>query len=47
MGGLDGPDLARLTGVDDALFAHAKRFLVVAKSRAGIEALAEQALGDA
>jgi uncharacterized UPF0160 family protein len=44
--GLDGPDLARLTGVDDALFAHAKRFLVVARSRAGIEALAEQALRD-
>jgi uncharacterized UPF0160 family protein len=45
--GLDGPDLARLTGVDDALFAHAKRFLVVARSRAGIDALAEQALRDA
>jgi len=44
--GLDGPDLARITGVDDALFAHAKRFLVVARSRAGIDALAEQALGD-
>jgi len=45
--GLDGPDLARVTGVDDALFAHAKRFLVVARSRAGIDALASQALGDA
>ena len=45
--GLDGPDLARVTGVDDALFAHAKRFLVVARSRAGIDALAEQALRDA
>ena len=42
--GLDGPDLARVTGVDDALFAHAKRFLVVARSRAGIDALAAQAL---
>jgi uncharacterized UPF0160 family protein len=42
--GLDGPDLARVTGVDDALFAHAKRFLVVARSRAGIDALAELAL---
>ena len=27
--GLEGPDLARLTGVQDALFAHAKRFLAV------------------
>ena len=44
--GLDGPALAELTGVPDALFAHAKRFLVVARSRAGIEALAEQALHD-
>jgi uncharacterized UPF0160 family protein len=44
--GLDGPDLARLTGVDDALFAHAKRFLAVARSRAGIAALAEQALAE-
>ena len=44
--GLDGPDLARVTGVGDALFAHAKRFLVVARSRAGIDALAEQALRD-
>jgi uncharacterized UPF0160 family protein len=44
--GLDGPELARLTGVNDALFAHAKRFLAVARSREGIEALAEQALGD-
>jgi uncharacterized UPF0160 family protein len=43
-GGLDGPDLAELTGVEDALFCHAKRFLVVARTREGIEALAEQAL---
>jgi uncharacterized UPF0160 family protein len=42
--GLDGPDLAALTGVDDALFCHAKRFLAVAKSRAGAERLAELAL---
>jgi uncharacterized UPF0160 family protein len=42
--GLDGPDLARLTGVEDAVFCHAKRFLVVARSREGISALAEQAL---
>jgi uncharacterized UPF0160 family protein len=44
--GLDGPELARLTGVDDALFCHAKRFLVVARTREGIAALAEQALAD-
>ena len=43
-GGLDGPDLAALTGVEDALFCHAKRFLVVARTREGIEALARQAL---
>jgi uncharacterized UPF0160 family protein len=42
--GLDGPELARLTGVDDALFCHAKRFLAVARSREGIATLAEQAL---
>jgi uncharacterized UPF0160 family protein len=44
--GLDGPDLAALTGVEDALFCHAKRFLAVARSRAGIDALAAQALAD-
>jgi uncharacterized UPF0160 family protein len=44
--GLDGPELAALTGVDDALFAHAKRFLAVARSREGIEALTAQALTD-
>jgi uncharacterized UPF0160 family protein len=31
--GLMNDDLARLTGVDDALFCHTKRFLAVAKSR--------------
>jgi uncharacterized UPF0160 family protein len=45
--GLDGPALAELTGVPDALFAHAKRFLVVARTREGIDALAERALRDA
>jgi uncharacterized UPF0160 family protein len=44
--GLDGPELARLTGVQDAVFAHAKRFLAVARSREGIAALTEQALRD-
>ena len=42
--GLDGPELAALTGVDDALFCHAKRFLAVARSREGVRALAAQAL---
>jgi uncharacterized UPF0160 family protein len=44
--GLDGPDLARLTGVGDAVFCHAKRFLAVARSPEGAAALAEQALRD-
>jgi uncharacterized UPF0160 family protein len=43
--GLDGPPLAALTGVPDAVFCHGKRFLVVARSREGIGALAELALG--
>ena len=42
--GLDGPDLAALTGVEDALFCHAKRFLCVARTREGIGELARQAL---
>jgi uncharacterized UPF0160 family protein len=45
-GGLEGADLAAATGVEDVLFCHAKRFLVVARSRAGIERLAELALAD-
>lgn len=43
-GGLEHAELAELTGVADALFCHAKRFLVVASSREGIEALAQLAL---
>jgi len=43
-GGLEGADLAAATGVEEALFCHAKRFLVVAGTRAGIERLAELAL---
>jgi uncharacterized UPF0160 family protein len=43
-GGLEGPDLAAVTGVEDALFCHAKRFLVVARSHDGITRLAELAL---
>ena len=45
-GGLEGADLVAATGVEDALFCHAKRFLVVARSQAGIERLAELALAD-
>ena len=33
--GLENDDLARVTGVDDSLFCHSKRFLAVARSRAG------------
>ena len=43
-GGLEGSDLVAVTGVQDALFCHAKRFLVVAASHAGITRLAELAL---
>jgi uncharacterized UPF0160 family protein len=43
-GGLEGSDLVAVTGVDDALFCHAKRFLAVAASHAGITRLAELAL---
>ena len=45
-GGLEGADLVAATGVPDALFCHAKRFLVVARSHAGIERLAERALAN-
>jgi uncharacterized UPF0160 family protein len=45
-GGLEGADLVAATGVKDALFCHAKRFLAVASSRAGIERLAELALAE-
>lgn len=42
--GLEGDDLIEATGVADALFCHAKRFLVVARSHDGITRLAELAL---
>lgn len=45
--GLEGEELVAATGVPDAVFCHAKRFLVVARSRQGIEALAQLALGAA
>lgn len=45
--GLENEDLTAATGVDDALFCHAKRFLAVARSREGAERLATLALADA
>jgi uncharacterized UPF0160 family protein len=44
--GLEGADVVAATGVEDALFCHAKRFLVVAGSRPAIERLAELALAE-
>jgi uncharacterized UPF0160 family protein len=46
-GGLEGADLVAATGVEDAVFCHAKRFLAVARSHAGIQRLAELALAGA
>ena len=37
-------ELAQITGVPDAMFAHTKRFYASARSREGILALARQAL---
>jgi len=45
-GGLDGDALVAVTGVKDALFCHAKRFLVVARTHAAIVGLTELALRD-
>jgi len=45
-GGREGADLVAVTGVQDALFCHAKRFLAVARSREGVERLAALALRD-
>ena len=42
--GLQAEELAAVTGVDDAVFCHTARFLVVARSRDGIRELARQAL---
>jgi len=42
--GRSGPDLAAVSGVDDAIFCHAARFYASARTRAGIAALAERAL---
>jgi uncharacterized UPF0160 family protein len=43
-GGLEGADLVAATGVEEALFCHAKRFLVVARTHAGAVRPAELAL---
>ena len=43
-GGHADEELAAITGVEDALFAHTKRFYASARSREGILALARQAL---
>ncbi len=45
-GGLEGADLVAATGVEQALFCHAKRFLAVARSRTSIKQLAELALAE-
>lgn len=45
-GGREGADLVAVTGVQDALFCHAKRFLAVARSREGVERLVALALRD-
>jgi uncharacterized UPF0160 family protein len=42
--GLSGAELASITGVQDAVFAHSKRFYASAESREGILALARLAL---
>jgi uncharacterized UPF0160 family protein len=42
--GLSGAELATVTGVEDAVFAHVKRFYASAGSREGILALAAEAL---
>ena len=44
--GLEGDELVEVTGVPDALFCHAKRFLAVARTREAIGRLAELALAD-
>ena len=44
--GLENEDLAKVTGVEDSLFCHVKRFLAVAKSREGAERLAALALAE-
>jgi uncharacterized UPF0160 family protein len=42
--GLDGPALAEVTGVPDAMFCHAARFVAAAQSREGAAELVRQAV---
>jgi uncharacterized UPF0160 family protein len=42
--GLDGPALAAVTGVPDAVFCHAARFVAAAESREGVTELVRQAV---
>ena len=42
--GLNGEELAAVTGVADAIFCHAKRFMAAAESRDGVQALVRQAV---
>ena len=44
--GRSGAELAEVTGVPDARFCHPARFIAVADSRAGIDALLAQALAE-
>jgi uncharacterized UPF0160 family protein len=45
-GGLEGAELVAATGVEEALFCHAKRFLIVARTHAAAKRLAELALAE-
>jgi uncharacterized UPF0160 family protein len=45
-GGLEGEDLVAATGIEEALFCHAKRFLAVATTHTAITQLAELALAE-
>lgn len=42
--GLRGPDLVAVTGISDAVFCHAGRFVAITRSRGGAMALLKQAL---
>jgi uncharacterized UPF0160 family protein len=42
--GLDGPALAAITGVPDAMFCHPARFIAAARSREGAAELVRRAL---
>ncbi len=44
--GLYGHELAKATGVSDAIFCHKERFLAIAKSKEGAIKLVEKALGE-